>query len=79
MCSRGGKDITWWKMERFYRQLSSVFEFKSGRDWAGRRACLGRKQAMLLHRNNRYQDHSTYQRFDPLFLKRFDPHWTFII
>ena len=30
-------------MERFHRQLSSVFQFKSGRDWAGRRAYLGRK------------------------------------
>ena len=43
MCSRGVKDITWRKMEIFYSQLSSVFQFKSGRDWAGRRACLGRK------------------------------------
>ena len=30
-------------MERFHRQLLSVFQFKSGRDWAGRWACLGRK------------------------------------
>ena len=40
---RGIKDYTWWKMDRFHRQLSLVFQFKSGRDWAGRRACLGRK------------------------------------
>ena len=30
-------------MERFHRQLSSVFQFKSRRVWAGRRMCLGRK------------------------------------
>ena len=30
-------------MERFHRPLSSVFQFKSGRDWAGRQACLGRQ------------------------------------
>ena len=38
VCSRGAKDITWWKMERY---PSSVFQFKSERDWAGRRACSG--------------------------------------
>ena len=27
-------------MERFHSKLSSVFKFKSGRDWAGRRALL---------------------------------------
>ena len=43
MSSRGVEDITWRKIERFHRQLPSVFQFKSGRDWAGRRACLGRK------------------------------------
>ena len=31
------------KMERLNRQLSSVFQFKSGRVWASRQACLGRK------------------------------------
>ena len=29
------KDIIWRKIERFQSQLSSVFQFKSGRDWAG--------------------------------------------
>ena len=48
MCSRGVKEITWWKMERFHSQLSSVFQFKSGHDWAGRRACLGRKPVKKL-------------------------------
>ena len=44
MCLRGVKDITWWKVERFPCQLSSVFQvFSSGHDWAGKRAYLGRK------------------------------------
>ena len=43
MCSKGVKDITWWKMETFHRQLSSMLQYESGCDWVGRRDWLGRQ------------------------------------
>ena len=31
------------EIEQYYNKLSSVFRLKGGRDWAGRRAYLGRQ------------------------------------
>ena len=44
-------------MERFHRQLSSVFQFKSGRDWAGRRVWAGNQgQIAEVHRKTNMMD-----------------------
>ena len=42
MCWRDTKAITWRITGRIYCKLLPVFQFKSGRNWAGKRAYLGR-------------------------------------